>query len=147
MSKYNIFIDIDGVLTPYDRDDYVDDLWLKHPEILFKQPVIKHIPSDWIILSCASSSKELKLKEKWCKHFFPDNECHITYCPKYAMQFPKHTVLIDDYKKNLANPTVEIPIKFLNGINSYQKGLYNLDKDALEEFIFIYELRELLESL
>ena len=96
-----IYIDLDGTLTSYNYADYENNLWKVHPEVLCKEPVIKSIPNDWIILTKTTTLKEAELKKEWAHHYFPDNKiiCLTPYEDKSA--YAKGNILLDDYKVNL----------------------------------------------
>lgn len=116
----SFFIDFDGVITSYNREDYKYKRWLRHPEILCKEPVIKSIPEDWIILSKVSTVEEAILKAIHVRKLFPKNKFipipHNMSKAKYA----KGNILLDDWNVNLEEWKAAggIPVKILNGINS-----------------------------
>ena len=117
----DVYIDMDGVLTPY--ADYENDNWLNHPEILCKKPQLTIIPNDWIILTKFSTPKEAILKYAWAKEYFPKNKIILVPAHESKADFihpQSYDILIDDYNKNL-NEWIAAggcAIKFLNGINS-----------------------------
>ena len=96
-----VYIDMDGTLTEYNYDDYKNNLWKVHPEVLCKEPIIKSIPKDWIILTKTATPKEAALKKEWAHHYFPDNKiiCLAPYEDK--SKYAKGNILLDDYKVNL----------------------------------------------
>lgn len=116
----NIYIDMDGTLTPYNYDDYHDNRWLKSPDILCKPPIIHSLPPYVIILTRVSTKREALLKRAWAHRYFPNNKIFTTTRPKHERVSPKDSILIDDYNKNLEEWREHggIPIKFINNINS-----------------------------
>ena len=116
----NIYIDMDGTLTPYDYEDYNDNRWLITPDILCKPPIITALPSEVIILTRVSTKREASLKRAWAKVYFPHNKILTTTRPKHKRVSPKDSILIDDYNKNLEEWREHggIPFKFINNINS-----------------------------
>lgn len=133
-----VYIDLDGVLTDYSYDDYKDNLWLEHPEVLTnKRPKTKFLPPEWIILSRYSTEKERELKKAWVQKYFPDNGLLLTPIAKHLFVDPKGSFLLDDYNKNLEDwkKAGGIPVKILNGINSFRFDMFSLSiKDTPTHF-------------
>ena len=133
-----VYIDMDGTLTSYSREHYINNLWLEHPEVLTNlPPIIKHIPDDWIILTATSTKREAYLKKAWARHYFPNNL--IITLPK---DFPKYiyaenSILFDDYPKNLKEWQAHggYSIKVLNGINSHQTSIPEYSQEELHTIL------------
>lgn len=121
-----LFFDKDGTLDEYNRSDYEDSLWLRHPEVLYKEPVIKSIPKEAIILSKVSTPEEVEIKTNWVEEFFPNNLLLTTYGPKDLAVDPRGNILISDYPEELRRwkEAGGIPIKILNGVNSPDPSMY-----------------------
>lgn len=118
-----IYIDMDGTLTSYNREDYHPTNphnWINNPSILCKEPIIKEIPHDWIILSRVSTEDEAHLKYLWARKHFPNNLIITTFNNKTEVVNPKDSILLDDYNKNLDEwqQAGGYSIKVLNTINS-----------------------------
>lgn len=132
-----VYIDMDGVLTKYSYDDYKDNLWLKHPEVLTnKRPIVKYLPPDWIILTRYSTEKERELKREWIQHYFPNNGFILSPIEKHHMVSPQNAILLDDYNKNLEDwkNAGGISIKILNDINSPRRDMLSLRIKTLKDY-------------
>ena len=119
-----IYIDMDGTLTSYNYADYDNNYWKVHPEVLCKEPVIKHIPSDWIILTKTATPREASLKKAWAHLHYPDNVI-ITLAPaeSKALYASNDSILLDDNNDNLREweQAGGIPVKIINNVNILSK--------------------------
>lgn len=127
----NIFCDMDGTLTQYNYQDYDNNLWKIHPEVLCKEPVVTDIPKEVIILTKVTTPEEAILKQEWATKYFPDNLLLTTYEPKYMVVDPTNSILISDYNKELEEWREHggIPIKMVNNVNSPRDDMQCIFQD------------------
>lgn len=156
MTKKFLFVDMDGTLAEWKTDKTEKDTYKKgyfynlkpYPSVLAAVKEIVEVYFDEIkvcILSHYQEDNEYALKEKreWLDKYLPDVLDRFFIPCGHSKAGPFHIdkdcYLLDDYKNNLDDWEKHqgTPIKLVNGINSPDEKIINIDKDTPSEAIVL----------